>query len=297
MQIQNPTPIILHNPIQNRVALSAQAEVCVKTPETASSHIQAPPQGRANPCLALGDDKKPALVLTPEVVQRLELSLGTSDPSQLQAWARQKLGLEGVALPDAQTRQTHFQTFVQRHFPQRPADSDEFDSENYGPTPDMPVYQLFEAYAQTDYGALMIQKVLAEAGDKPFVVKAVEGVSPKAWEDIMVFPPNFPRPDARFAAGGQPVDPLAILHHEFEHTRFGRHAQSLEEILAEEAFTVSEIENPVRVLNGYEPRYTYTQMDAVGQPLVTFSILNPTLQQPGAWTFDPQDPRKIIPLP
>lgn len=295
MQIQFSTPLSNNPPPLSRAPLAAPRDVPPQTSASEPAKFELAPQGRANPSLTLCEHQAPP-AWTPEVKHRLELSLGMAEPSQLQAWARQKLGLEGVALPDAQTRQTQFQTFVQRHFPQRPAHSDEFDSENYGPTPDMPVYQLFEAYAQTDYGALMIQKVLAQAGDKPFVVKAVDGVSPKAWDDIMVVPPDFPKPGARFAAGGQPVDPLAILHHEFEHTRFGRQAQSLEEMLAEEAFTVSEVENPVRILNGFEPRYTYTQLDTSGQPLVTLNIFNPALQRAGAWTFDPQDPRKLIPL-
>lgn len=285
-----PTPS-LHRP-------SGQAEVSEQPfAAQAMPAPKAPPQGRAHPSLSLCSETAPSHLWAPDVQRRLEKSLGSAESEALHAWARQTLGLNGVNLPDAATRKANFETFAARHFPQRPADSDEFDAENYGPTPDMPVYQLFAAYAQSDYGALMIQKVLAEAGEKPFQVKAVDGVSPKAWDDIMVFPPDFPKPGARFAFGGQAVDPLAILHHEFEHTRFGKNPQSLENILAEEAFTVAQVENPVRVLNGFEPRYTYTQLDAMGQPLVTLNIFNPELQFPGAWTFDPQDPRQLLSLP
>lgn len=271
---------------------SEQAQVTSSPPLS-----QIPPQGSAIPCLHLCVEPIKTEPWTPEARLRLERTLGTAEPAALIAWARQTLGLDGVELLDAATRQINFLRFAQRHFPQPPAEVDEFASETYGPTPEMPLYKLFEAYAQTDYGALMIQKVLTEAGHKPFVVKAIAGVAPKAWDDLMVFPPDFPKPGARFAFGGQEVDPLAILHHEFEHTRFGKHPQSSEQILAEEAFTVAEVENPVRILNGFEPRYTYTQLDASGRPLVTLNIFNPTQQAPGAWTFDPQDPRQLRPLP
>ena len=55
--------------------------------------------------------------------------------------------------------------------------------------------------------------------------------------------------------GGPKVDPLAILHHEFCHTKFGipHDASQLEG----EAKVVRECENPVRVKNGYTKRRLY----------------------------------------
>lgn len=60
---------------------------------------------------------------------------------------------------------------------------------------------------------------------------------------------------SHFPYGGQVVDPLAILSHEFGHTRFGD-PTSGESILGE-ARTVERYENPVRVRHGHEPRSVY----------------------------------------
>jgi hypothetical protein len=59
----------------------------------------------------------------------------------------------------------------------------------------------------------------------------------------------------QFPSSDQMVDPHAILSHEFGHTRYGdpNSAGSL----AGEAATVEYYENPVRQLNGYEPRTVY----------------------------------------
>lgn len=223
--------------------------------------------------------------------------VGSSDPAARVAWARRTLGLEGKALPDPAQREANFQRFAERFFPKRPADSDEFDANTYGPEPGTPLHALFERYARTDYGAAMILKVLHEAGDRPFQIKAVHGISPKAWDDHMFFPPDFPKPGATFRFGGQPVDPLAILHHEFEHTRFGQHAQGEHKLLDEELHTVRMVENPVRVLNGFEPRHTYTQVNEAGEAVLTISTLPPFRQAPGAWTFDPLRPDRLVPVP
>lgn len=58
-----------------------------------------------------------------------------------------------------------------------------------------------------------------------------------------------------FPYGGQLVDPLAILSHEFGHTRYGDPASG-ESILGE-ARTVERYENPVRIRHDYEPRSVY----------------------------------------
>jgi hypothetical protein len=58
-----------------------------------------------------------------------------------------------------------------------------------------------------------------------------------------------------FPYGGQVVDPIAILSHEFGHTRFGD-PTSGGSILGE-ARTVERYENPVRIRHGLEPRSVY----------------------------------------
>lgn len=62
-----------------------------------------------------------------------------------------------------------------------------------------------------------------------------------------------------FPVGGQPVDPIAIVAHEFGHTRYGDPESGGS--LAGERETVLEYENPVRHLHGYEPRRIYYSYD------------------------------------
>jgi hypothetical protein len=58
-----------------------------------------------------------------------------------------------------------------------------------------------------------------------------------------------------FPASGQLVDPHAILSHEFGHTRYGDPTSA--GTLLGEATTVESYENPVRILDGFEPRTVY----------------------------------------
>lgn len=58
-----------------------------------------------------------------------------------------------------------------------------------------------------------------------------------------------------FPYGGQVVDPIAVLSHEFGHTRFGDPTSG--ESIVGEARTVERYENPVRIRNGLEPRSVY----------------------------------------
>ncbi|MBF2052693.1 MAG: hypothetical protein IGS03_04415 [Candidatus Sericytochromatia bacterium] len=287
-----PSPTLQPEPPGHTPRLSPAAEATVPAslpPD--QTRLQTLPRGTAMQTLSL------APAFSAAALQRLQVYYGTADLNAMQAQARQILGIDQTeSLPDPASRLHNFERFGARHFPQRPPDSDESDLNTYGPEPGMPVYDLLKAYALTDYGALMIQRVLAQPNEPPFVIKAVPDTAPKAWNNIIILPPDFPRSDARFAIGGQRVDPLAIIHHEFEHTRFGRFRHDENNLLEEENFAVREVENPVRILNGFEPRYTYTQLDPAGQAVVSFSILQPERRQPGAWTFDPADPRQLIPF-
>lgn len=58
-----------------------------------------------------------------------------------------------------------------------------------------------------------------------------------------------------FPSTGQKIDPLAILSHEFGHTRYGDPRSG--EDLQGEARTVTRFENPVRTANGYDERLIY----------------------------------------
>lgn len=61
----------------------------------------------------------------------------------------------------------------------------------------------------------------------------------------------------QFPSSDELVDPMAIISHEFGHTRYGDPDSS--GTLLGEARTVEHYENPVRVRNGFEPRTLYFQ--------------------------------------
>lgn len=61
----------------------------------------------------------------------------------------------------------------------------------------------------------------------------------------------------KFPFGGQQVDPIAIISHEFGHTRFGNMTNADSETILGEACTVKLYENPVRAMNQFESRKTY----------------------------------------
>lgn len=63
----------------------------------------------------------------------------------------------------------------------------------------------------------------------------------------------------QFPSSKEIVDPVAIISHEFGHTRFG-HPESGADICGEAA-TVARYENPIRAMRGYQPRKTYHKRD------------------------------------
>jgi hypothetical protein len=66
----------------------------------------------------------------------------------------------------------------------------------------------------------------------------------------------------QFPSSNELVDPMAILSHEFGHTRYGDPSSSAD--LIGEARTVELYENPVRERNGYPPRTIYFQRNDQG---------------------------------
>ena len=70
----------------------------------------------------------------------------------------------------------------------------------------------------------------------------------------------------QFPSSQELVDPLAIISHEFGHTRYGDPASAGS--LLGEARTVERYENPVRIRNGYEPRTLYFERVNQGVPEV-----------------------------
>jgi hypothetical protein len=68
----------------------------------------------------------------------------------------------------------------------------------------------------------------------------------------------------QFPSSNELVDPLAIISHEFGHTRYGDPASGGN--LLGEARTVELYENPVRERNGFEPRALYFERINQGTP-------------------------------
>lgn len=66
----------------------------------------------------------------------------------------------------------------------------------------------------------------------------------------------------QFPSSNELVDPYAIISHEFGHTRYGDPGSAGS--LLGEARTVELYENPVRILNGYEPRALYFERTPQG---------------------------------
>jgi len=139
-------------------------------------------------------------------------------------------------------------------------------------------YGLIKQYALTEYGAISIKMALddnpsrllyddfvSEADFKNkdeynqkyrFQVRHTND-SPQAGYNHMSFPLSFP--NGKPFSGGELKDPLAIIHHEFGHTRFySGQSKAVKVTLKHERKSIIENSNPVRILNGFEPRYTYT---------------------------------------
>jgi hypothetical protein len=74
-----------------------------------------------------------------------------------------------------------------------------------------------------------------------------------------------------FQFGGEPVDPLAVLSHEFGHTRYGDPRSA--GLPLGEARTVARYENPVRLRNGFPPRTIYYLRIDPGRPATTRDTL------------------------
>lgn len=148
-------------------------------------------------------------------------------------------------------------------------------------------YDYLKLYSQTSYGSIIVNRInkykgkftvySITEGDKKFhAMGANHHIRlPKEFPMIKVYPFT-----------GQKIDPLAVIHHEFEHTVFGKSDYEVGS-LREEVAAVKGYENPVRILNGYEPRYSYYQRATN----TTASIFDYKKTVTGGKTTDPLDPR------
>ncbi len=86
------------------------------------------------------------------------------------------------------------------------------------------------------------------------------------------------------------MDPLAIIHHEFGHTRyFSGHRPGRLVTLQDERIAVINMENPARMFNKNEPRYAYYHPETK----MTINIITGE-EKGGLWVTDKADPRKWV---
>lgn len=254
--------------------------------------------------------------------KRLKDYWGTSDPDQIKQIARRMLGIDTAQLPSMAKRRENWQKFVQRHIPREQNFSFELaeqhpDFGRLGPGYNSDAYGYLEKYAMTDYGALMIGKVTEEyerlvdndsidastnfanekalnSGYQIFRVLVDDLKQARGAANRIELPGNFPKRPT-YLYGGQEIDPLAVLHHEFEHTRFGIDSRHDAGDIKEELAAVERLENPVRALSDLEPRYTYVQLDKNENAVKTISIKNPTNEKKLGWKHCMNDITKLTP--
>jgi len=160
------------------------------------------------------------------------------------------------------SRQKNFKEFVSENFV--------YGMDRSGIWPDvitgLPVYKKLKEYSETTFGAAMIYRVLQDNKKRKLMKKplfAVEYDDGKAGQNASAgF--NYVRlsrdfPNSMPYTGGEKKYYPAIIHHEFGHTRFFNMTQNPNISRLDERQAVIHLENPIRMKQGYEPRYTYKQ--------------------------------------
>jgi len=164
---------------------------------------------------------------------------------------------ETFFVPDAKLRLANFKTFMTENI---------VTGFNEGSWPTsintLPVYHKLMEYSLTDYGAATIFRVLHDNKNNKtphFELRYDDGVSgqkAQAGYNFVLLSINFP--DNMPFKGGEKKHHLGIIHHEFGHTRFFTGDKGPVIVTHQhERLAVIHNDNPVRMLNTHEPRYTY----------------------------------------
>ena len=153
-------------------------------------------------------------------------------------------------------------------------------------------YKALQDYSRTPYGAMMIKNILQDhkiPGRVPFRVRRYDGRVAAGSTDFIQFPSEFPRKTVLDT--GEIVNPSAIIHHEFGHTRYAvNHKRGLV-TMQDERIAVINMENPARMFDKDEPCYTYFNDDENAPE--TINVITGEVQG-GTWIFDKTDPRIMI---
>lgn len=150
-------------------------------------------------------------------------------------------------------------------------------------------FEILREYAMTDFGAKIIARILKDSdqaikqgfitSDGALTSTGKKALLAKQWYGLFVVGASSHQPSASFNSiqlpqhfkagtfpvGGLMIDPMALVHHEFGHTRFSsvnhEHRRKHLEI---ERDVVIQFENPIRYLNthyyklsNYKPRQVY----------------------------------------
>ena len=156
-------------------------------------------------------------------------------------------------------------------------------------------YETLWVYSRTPYGAMMIQKILFDhqiKGRVPFKVRRYNDRAAAGSTDYIQFPEGFSL--KKKLDSGEIVDPLAIIHHEFGHTRyFSGHKRGVLVTPQDERLAVINMENPARMYNKNEPRYAYFNGVDKVEEQYTINIITGVVKA-GIWAVDETDPRILV---
>jgi len=214
--------------------------------------------------------------------------------SKLVKKARIDLGIDDKSkLIPMERRIRNFEVFEKNHF------ANEFDSPVHGyylgetPKIGMEAYTEIKNYCLSSYGSLMILRVINESIMPKFIIGVSGSRNFQAGggykANFIKLPKVFPSQEY-FKISKQKIVGTAIIHHEFEHTRYGKNINSdKDRNIMEELLATKLNENPVRILLGEEPRYVYYSE----RSNETINIITEEIKI-GKWTFNKDNPSKLM---
>lgn len=214
---------------------------------------------------------------------------------------KRALGLDGV-VPSEADREKNFKLLVEQNFSGTGIlgmESRDWPVEKR--KDNVRAFAFFHKYALTPYGGVMVTRILADnrthtTAENRFSIGIQDHNQATGGHNFVSLPSNFPTLTT-FPGSTQLVDPLAVIHHEFGHTRFDARNSGPHEIsLEDERQVVIYHENPVRMMNGMEPRYTYTNTHTSTEGrvvMVTINIITGE-KKPDLYTFSPSNPAILV---
>jgi len=215
-------------------------------------------------------------------LNKAKIDLGINDESKL------------IPKDKREKREKNFEAFKEKCFAKYNVEA-AFELPNVpqydGPQVGTDAYNAIKTYSLTDYGSIMVNRILASGQD--FQVRIEDTLTANAGTGFLSLPTDFPL-KRNYPVGGQKIIPSAVLHHEFEHTEYGT-ASNIKGSLVDERIAVIKFENPARIVHGHEPRYVYYQDETVSLNGMskTINIITGKVYM-GKWTFNKKDPRKMM---